>query len=419
MHDWDAQRHPPPADSKPEAMNFPSTHYEMSRDTAPFVPPERYPSPPKNMWYEVPKERPAPRSKPITEIFPWERNRPRPTRVFAEPEPPAPEPEPEPFVEKPSSKPPTQLSVKTKGLAKPSTTSDAGQKSESTTSTPVVQITPADPWTSFTRTNAWDEVPEIERYIDRVHGGHRRGKSSTSSIAPLKSPSTGAWKDNRSGSFKLRGMKLTDFPSAMDRPSLPVTPAPIHRQSFWAGDDDTEHHDEGTKKLPEAEGVPAQSEWVCVHGRRWKPTDCLCEVTDLVLNHQDPMEQLQKLAKQQSDALLKKLGGDGDEEREGGASREIPTRPLPFGSDEAKSPTYVTQSAPGVLSPQPVKGERSAGILRDMSSGRLDTGSTSQSSTIPEPSYSGPGAAWEKGENIAQRETPLLPNEEELDALNA
>ncbi|RBR27168.1 uncharacterized protein FIESC28_00031 [Fusarium coffeatum] len=408
MHDWDAQRHPPPSDSRPEAMNFPSTHYEMSRDTAPFVPPARYPSPPKNMWYEVPKEKSAPRSKPASEIFPWERNRPRPTRTFAG------EPEPEPELEPKSTTPEESsapLSVKTEGLTE--------TKNESTTTTPIVQITPSDPWTSYTRTNAWDEVPEIERYVDRLHGGHRRGKSSTSSAGRVKSPTTGSWRDDKS-SFKLRGLKLTDFPSAVERPSLPVTPAPVHRNSFFA-EDDAEHEDEGAKKLPEAEGVPAQSDWVCVHGRRWGPTDCLCEVTDLVLHHQDPLEQLQKLAKQQSDALLRRLSGDGTEGGEGGVSREIPTRPLPFGSGDSKSPTYVAQSATGVLSPQPVKGERSAGILRDMSSGRLDpeSTSTSQATTIPEPSYSGPGAAWEKGEDIPQRETPLPPNENELDALNA
>ncbi|KAF4430928.1 glycogenin-2 beta [Fusarium acutatum] len=397
LRDTDFARHPPPADSKPEAMNFPSTHYEMSRDTAPFIPPERYPSPPKNMWYEVPKEKPAPRSKPAPEIFPWERNRPRPTRSFiGEPEPPAPEPEPTPGESgsDPSTGSARQLSVTTEGLTESSevTPSGSGAKNESNASTPIVQITPSDPWTSYTRTNAWDEVPEIERYVDRLHGGHRRGKSSTSAIGRVKSPSTGAWRDDRSN-FKNRGLKLTDFPSATERPSLPVTPAPIHRQSFWAGDDG-EHEDEAAKKLPEAEGVPTQSDW-------------------------DPLAQLQKLAKQQSDALLKKLGGEGDEGREGGVSREIPTRSLPFGSGDAKSPTYVAQSAAGVLSPQPVKGERSAGILRDMSSGRLEPESTSQSTTIPEPSYTGPGAAWEKDEDIPQYETPLPPREEELDALNA
>jgi len=101
---WDAQRQPPPADSRPEALNFPQTHYAMSSDTAQFVPPERYPSPPKDMWYEVPKAAPAkPEEKPKP-LFPWETHQPRPTRVFPQstlPEPPAPErvtthPAPEP-----------------------------------------------------------------------------------------------------------------------------------------------------------------------------------------------------------------------------------------------------------------------------------------------------------------------------------
>ncbi|KAL3607102.1 glycogenin glucosyltransferase [Fusarium poae] len=274
MHDWDAQRYPPPSGSKPEAMNFPLTHYEMSRDTAPFVPPQRYPSPPKNMWYEVPKERPGSRSKAAPEIFPWERNQPRPTRTFAG----EPEPEPEPSPEESG----TQLSVKTESL----TESGSETKNQSSTSTPTVQVTPSNPWTSYTRTNAWDEVPAIERYVDRLHGGgHRRGKSSTSSTGHVKSPTTGAWQDDQNSS-KLRGLKLTDFPSAVERPSLPVTPAPVHRNTFFA-DDDAENEDETTKKLPEAEGVPTQSDW-------------------------DPIEQLQKLAKQQSDVLLKRLGGDGE-----------------------------------------------------------------------------------------------------------
>ncbi|RMJ07147.1 hypothetical protein CDV36_013252 [Fusarium kuroshium] len=384
MHSWDAQKQPPPSDSKPEAMNFPSTHYEMSQDTTPFVPPERYPSPPKNMWYDVPKEPPAPPSKAPSEIFPWERNRPPPTRTFAEP--PAPEPVPEPVVEptpqpsvehtggpshqpsgqpswQPSGEPFRQLSgqhseqqsgppsggysgelsreplvessaesstgpsatteVLTESAGVASSTTEA--KSEpSTPVTPTVQIIPLDPWTSFTRVNAWDEVPEIERYVEGLRG-HRR--------------------------------------------------------------------------------------------------DCLCELTDLVLNHQDPLAQLQKLAKQQSDVLLKKLGGgdegegEGRESGAGGVSREIPSRPLPFGSEDIRSPTYVAQSAPGVLSPQPVKGERSASILREMSSSSGLEATSSKPSSIPEPSYSGPGAAWERGEDFLERETPLPPKDEDLDVL--
>ncbi|GJN81170.1 glycogenin glucosyltransferase [Purpureocillium lilacinum] len=85
MNSWDAQWQPPPADSRPEALNFPSTHYEMSRDVKPFVPPARYPSPPKNMWYEVPQE--PPQTQPLQPIFPWETKQPKPSRAFASEEP--------------------------------------------------------------------------------------------------------------------------------------------------------------------------------------------------------------------------------------------------------------------------------------------------------------------------------------------
>jgi len=37
--------------------------------------------------------------------------------------------------------------------------------------------------------------------------------------------------------------------------------------------------------------------------------------------------------------------------------------------------------------------------------------------TIPEPSYHGPSAAWEKGEDYAEFETPMPPSEEEKDVL--
>ncbi|CAI4212997.1 unnamed protein product [Parascedosporium putredinis] len=80
---------PPPRDSRPEAEKFPDTRYEMSRDTTPFVPPVRYPSPPRDMWYQVPVDPPKPTEKPRA-IFPWETNQPQPTRVFADPPPPPP-----------------------------------------------------------------------------------------------------------------------------------------------------------------------------------------------------------------------------------------------------------------------------------------------------------------------------------------
>jgi hypothetical protein len=51
-------------------------------------------------------------------------------------------------------------------------------------------------------------------------------------------------------------MKLTDFPSELERPSLPVTPAPIRRPSFWGEERDADG------ELPAAEGVPSQEDWV-------------------------------------------------------------------------------------------------------------------------------------------------------------
>lgn len=51
-------------------------------------------------------------------------------------------------------------------------------------------------------------------------------------------------------------MRLTDFPTELERPSLPVTPAPIRRPSFWG----EERDEQG--ELPAAEGVPSQEDWV-------------------------------------------------------------------------------------------------------------------------------------------------------------
>ncbi|KAH6689293.1 glycogenin-1 [Verticillium dahliae] len=387
LNTWDAQWQPPPADSQPEALNFPHQVYTMSQDPAPFVPPPRYPSPPKDMWYEVPKEKPAPPSQKPRAIFPWESNQPRPSRVF------------------------TDLPAESEAEKSEATPT----KSEPVTpATPTINVIPSDPWNTFTRTNAWDEMPEIERYVEGLQK-HRRVKSQGSpGIASI----------NRKAKQE-RGFRLTDFPSEVDRPSLPVTPAPIRRPKFWGGGDPGAGDGEDEEVLPVAEGVPLQSAWVCVHGQRWTPADCLCDLTNMLRTYKDPAEQLQKLAKQQSEALLKKLGqGDGTE----GFGREIPTRSLPFGSEGVVSSAHDAQQSSGVvLSPQPVKGGTTASIMRslgaeqDASTTRRDisTEPLTTSPSIEEPSYSGPGAAWEKGEDPPVGETPLLPTDEELDVLNS
>ncbi|OHE90662.1 glycosyl transferase family 8 [Colletotrichum orchidophilum] len=363
-------------DSRPEALNFPSQTYEMSQDPAPFVPPHRYPSPPRNMWYELPKDKPTQKPR---HLFPWEVNQPKPTRVFttdsAEPE--AEEPSSTPTGEHAASPMASSISQAPAELSLLGS-STTGQKSEpSTPATPTIKVSPSDPWTAFTRTNAWDEVPEIERYVEGLQK-HRRGKSQGSvGISDGKIA-------------KEHGLKLTDFPSVVERPSLPVTPAPIRRPKFWGGGPGP-GDGEDDEELPVAQGVPPQTDW-------------------------DPSAQLQELAKQQSEALLKKLGGgEGGPE---GVSREIPKRSLSSGSEGVFPPTYVAQSSKGVvLSPQPVKGSATTSALRNLGDGQghLASSTTSQ---IQEPAYQGPGAAWERGEGAPLWETPALPAEEQRDVLD-
>ncbi|EMR67439.1 putative glycogenin protein [Eutypa lata UCREL1] len=366
---WDAQRHPPPSDSKPEAENFPATVYEMSKDSAPFVPPERYPSPPKNMWYNVPKEPPAPATAKPKPIFPWEDHRSQPTRVF---------PDDTPEEQKPGF---GNLSLSTGETWDPTTAAAPGASTESsvitaetgsedqksepiTPLTPTIRITSSDPWTAFTRSNAWDEIPEIERYVDSMQQKHRRTRSLKSpGVIGLPSPGEGV----DEAAWRRRGSKLTDFPSKDERPSLPVTPAPIRRPKFWGGGGGGgagghslggyDGDEDDSPLLPAAEGVPEQTHW-------------------------DPVAQLQKLARQHSDALLQKLGGDGGGGGGGGggsgggsniSSSDLPLRPLPFGSEALVSPTYVaptastraniSSSSSSIVSPQPVKGTAPAAAI--------------------------------------------------------
>jgi glycogenin glucosyltransferase len=95
---WDATRFEPPAQSAPEAANFPSTQYTFSSNNDLFKPPRAYPEPPKDMWYKVPESRHKAAQMPAP-IFPWERetDRPQPTRVFADDLPPAPASPTHPF----------------------------------------------------------------------------------------------------------------------------------------------------------------------------------------------------------------------------------------------------------------------------------------------------------------------------------
>ncbi|KAF7879519.1 hypothetical protein EAF04_000715 [Stromatinia cepivora] len=285
---WDASKAPPPQDSRPEASDLPSAHYEMSNDATPFRAPNRYPDPPSNMYYEVPK---APKYQRPPPIFPWEANPPVPSRVFPEDD----------YDDTAVPETPIAGSVV-------ATTED--ERSMPATPTTPTMSAATDPWQAYARGNAWDEVPEIERYI-------------------------GNMTKSRKGNIQV----LQGYGSELERPSLPVTPAPVRTQpSFWG------EEREESSALPPAEGVPAQQDW-------------------------DPAAQLEMLARRQSDVLAHKLDL---------STREMPSRPFPYGSEP------VNQGPGGA---------------------------------IEEPSYHGPGAMWEKNENYATKETPLLPSEEEKDAL--
>jgi hypothetical protein len=169
-----------------------------------------------------------------------------------------------------------------------------------------------------------------------------------------------------------------------------------------------------------------------VHGIWWSPADCLCELTNILRYYKDPSAQLQKLAREQSELLFQRLGpgGEGDQEEE--ERHEIPSRPLPFGSENVSSPTYVAAGPPTVVSPTPVKPHTGASPVNRILAAAPEimpselqaaprTVTTQEdgrgSSGIPAPSYGGPGPAFEKGEDIPTFETPMPPTEEERDVL--
>ncbi|GES60837.1 putative capsule-associated protein CAP1 [Aspergillus terreus] len=230
--EWDASREPPPRNTKPEGIALEKKTYEMSDDRQLFQPPPSYPEAPKNMYYEVPKTKPEPTK--VAQIFPWESHAPKPTRVFLEDE--------QSSVSAPSTK---------NSIESTANIAESAQSARSITSWSSEEVQPQSfvSWDTYSRSNAWDEVPEIQKYIQSIQQP-RKAKVQVLSGAAGPSASTAAGPT---------GTRLTDFPSEEERPSLPVTPAPIRRAPPSPSQRD---EDMATEQFPAAQGVPNQEDWV-------------------------------------------------------------------------------------------------------------------------------------------------------------
>ena len=255
----------------------------MSEDRKLFHAP-KYPEPPKDMYYQVPSAPPA--NERLKPIFPWETTAPKATRVFADDAPP-----------------PTAPAAPSEATPSLTTDDDGDTQTETISpSTPTIQSSSTEPFATYTRTNAWDDVPEIERYISQLPQNRRakvqvllnnatpassNHQRNVSSDEPMFSPSIEDPSQRRRPS-----MKLTDFPTEIERPSLPVTPAPVRRPSFWGSERDA------AGDLPGAVGVPDQSAW-------------------------DPVAKLAELQRRQSEMLVEGPASPG---------RVIPDRELPGSS---------------------------------------------------------------------------------------
>ncbi|KAI9708325.1 MAG: glycogenin glucosyltransferase [Bogoriella megaspora] len=353
--EWDATRMPPPAESKPEAANFPSQTYEFSASKELFQPPTSYPEPPKDMWYDIPKAPPSPAAKPKP-IFPWEERPepPKPTRIFIEDPIPSPE----------STPPMTAGTDEDVEHAQPLTPSFT----EPEMRPPATRTFPTEPFANFSAktVNAWDNHPGIDNYArafenaiarrsgNTTHARHQSRPANIVTSEPLSSPTVPGTHEPISSILaqtptrRRESLILTDFPTAIERPSLPVTPAPIRRPSFWGAERNEAGH------LPAAEGVPEQSEW-------------------------DPEKQLEYLRKWSlvtAEEAARRLEGGVEKDGEGSRRREVPRTSV--GEGEVVPPKSGGGSPHGLTA---VTGGEVPGF-RDVGFGEKDGGLEGESALV-------------------------------------
>ncbi|KAH9832407.1 glycosyltransferase family 8 protein [Teratosphaeria destructans] len=382
--EWDATRTAPPEQSRPEASNFPTQFYEFSKDPAPFKPPASYPAPPRDMWYQVPQEKPRPQYPPPQPIFPWEQRKdaPKATRVFSDETEPVPEPELEPDFAVGN-----ELEVSLD--EKKSSAEDLIEPK-----TPTIRVNDEAPWGGFgaVNRNAWDEVSGIEDYVRALTRFQKtRGQVQVLSDQTRASPGASGTEGILRPTAEIQpaelvekvqtrreSLILTDFPSAVERPSLPVTPAPRRRPTFWGAERD----DEGD--LPAAEGVPHQAEW-------------------------DPNAQLEKL---RSNSLI----SPGDlklPDKISLSQRGMPASSAPM-TAEGAAHALAPHGADAASEPQGAYGNAAAGTISGPLNDTAQQGGKSAAGKIAaqaapvfiEPTFSGPSAA-----SAAKDEALLSPTD--------
>ena len=294
----------------------------MSRDTNLFRPP-KYAEPPKDMYYKVPETPQQDDNMPLPPIFPWEANAPKAKRVFRD------------QAASPSAQASPTMSPPRSEAAPTISTEQDHRSSPASPSTSVSSAGPSKTFQDYDRTNAWDKNPAIHHYIgslplymrDRdtltmhMHNSTQTPKPSfvDTKTEALISPPVPVDGSEPNPMDRPKVLKLTDFPTALERPSLPVTPAAIRsRSSFWGSERD------GSSELPRATGVPEQDEW-------------------------DPSERLEDLARRHSEALEKGkvlassigLGGPPVADQGGidlPRRKQIPRASLPLGEGLVSPP---------------------------------------------------------------------------------